>query len=176
MRQTGTAFPCRGEVKRRRINPLSRHSVSDGGSTSAPARSPGFTLNFQPSTLNRLGVAWLDAYALRAHTFPMSSGSDAVSRVGKLYAATGNELVFGLPRGETLRGLSREAKPFTRMAKWEIWFQRFAISFRPSAKVLVFGLPRGETLRGLSREVKPYTRGNEKFHLSPRFVKPKVSY
>jgi hypothetical protein len=37
----------------------------------------------------------------------MSSGSDAVSRVGKLYAATGNELVFGLPRGETLRGLSR---------------------------------------------------------------------
>ena len=56
-----------------------------------------------------------------------------------------------------MRGPPREAKPYTR-AKWEIRFQRFALSFRPSAKVLVFGL---------SREVKPYTRGNEKFHLSP---------
>jgi hypothetical protein len=46
----------------------------------------------------------------------------------------------------------------TRMAKWEIRFQRFAISFRPSAKALVCGL---------SREVKPFTRGNEKFHLFP---------
>jgi hypothetical protein len=35
-----------------------------------------------------------------------------------------------------LRGQPREAKPFTlftRMTKWEIRFQRFAISFRPSA-------------------------------------------
>ena len=32
-----------------------------------------------------------------------------------------------------LRGLPREAKPFTRMAKWEIRFQRFALPFRPSA-------------------------------------------
>jgi hypothetical protein len=55
-----------------------------------------------------------------------------------------------------LRGLPREAKPYTR-AKWEIRFQRFALSFRLSAKVLVFGL---------SREVKSYTRGNEKFHFS----------
>jgi len=88
----------------------------------------------------------------------MSSGADSVSRVAQLYAATGDEF---------LRGLPREAKPFTRMAKWEIRFQRFAISFRPSAKVLVCGLPRGETLRGLSCEAKPFTRGNEKFHLSP---------
>ena len=81
-----------------------------------------------------------------------------------------------------LRGLPREAtcppkpwrrrKPFTWMAKWEIRFQRFAISFRPSAlDVCRFRhqhfLPRGETLRGLSREVEPFTRGNEKFHLGP---------
>ena len=51
----------------------------------------------------------------------------------------------------------RRRKPFTR-AKWEIRFQRFALSFRLSAKALVCGL---------SRKVKPYTRGNEKFHLSP---------
>jgi hypothetical protein len=38
----------------------------------------------------------------------------------------------GLSRGEALRELPREAKPFTR-AKWESRFQRFAISFRPSA-------------------------------------------
>jgi hypothetical protein len=86
----------------------------------------------------------------------MSSGSDAESRVGKLYAATGKAL---------LRGPPREAKPFTRMAKWEIRFQRFAISFRPSAKVLMRSSPRGETLRGLSREAKPFTRGNEKSQL-----------
>jgi hypothetical protein len=36
--------------------------------------------------------------------------------------------------GEKLQNFKpREAKPFTRMAKWEIRFQRFAISFRPSA-------------------------------------------
>jgi hypothetical protein len=34
---------------------------------------------------------------------------------------------------ELLRGLPREAKPFTR-AKWEIRFQRFALSFRPSSE------------------------------------------
>jgi hypothetical protein len=39
----------------------------------------------------------------------MPAGSDAVSRVGKLYAATGNELLRGLPRGETLRGFTRPA-------------------------------------------------------------------
>jgi hypothetical protein len=32
-----------------------------------------------------------------------------------------------------LRGQPREAKPFTRMAKWEIRFQRFALSSRTSA-------------------------------------------
>ena len=64
--------------------------------------------------------------------------------------------------GEKLQDLRpREAKPFTRlkfMAKWEIRFQRFAISFQPSGNALVFGL---------SREVKPFTRANEKFHLFP---------
>ena len=66
------------------------------------------------------------------------------------------------PREATCRAEARRRrKPFTR-AKWEIRFQRFAISFRPSVKALVFGLPReagsllrglprGETLRGLSR-------------------------
>src|ERR1039458_4017127 len=71
-----------------------------------------------------------------------------------------------------LRGLPREAKPFTRMAKWEIRFQRFAISFRPSAKVLMRSPPR--EAKGLLRGYA--ARANEKFHLSPRFVKPKVSY
>jgi hypothetical protein len=33
-----------------------------------------------------------------------------------------------------LRGQPREAKPFTR-AKWEIRFQRFALSFRPLASI-----------------------------------------
>jgi hypothetical protein len=54
-------------------------------------------------------------------------------RLKDFYAATGNEFLRGLPRGETLRGQPREAKPFTRMAKWEIRFQRFAISLQPSA-------------------------------------------
>jgi hypothetical protein len=34
-----------------------------------------------------------------------------------------------------MRGQPREAKPFTRMAKWEIRFQRFALSFRPLASI-----------------------------------------
>ena len=34
-----------------------------------------------------------------------------------------------------LRGPPREAKPFTRMAKWEIRFQRFALSFRLLASI-----------------------------------------
>jgi hypothetical protein len=96
----------------------------------------------------------------------MSSGVDAESRVRlktfygacrvvKLYAATGNEF---------LRGLPREAKPFTRMAKWEIRFQRFAISFRPSALGLCrFRLPLAFSLQPLA-----FASGaNEKFHLSP---------
>jgi hypothetical protein len=131
----------------------------------------------------------------------MSSGVDAVSRVVKLYAATGKALLRGLARGdlsrhsfwataETLRGLPREAtcpskssnagrswkafyvashvrpKAFyvvTRMAKWEIRFQRFALSFRPSAKVLMRSPPR--EAEGLLRGYA--ARGNEKFHLSP---------
>jgi hypothetical protein len=131
----------------------------------------------------------------------MSSGSDAESRVGKLYAATGKALLRGLPREATpvhrslgevgcpptcppksrntgrrrkprrswkpftrLRGLPREAKPFTRMAKWEIRFQRFAISFRPSAlDVCRFRLPLAFSLQNLAFA----TGANEKFHLSP---------
>ena len=58
------------------------------------------------------------------------------------------------------------------MAKWEIRFQRFALSFRPSAKVLMRSSPRGETLRGPPREAEGLLRGyaaraNEKFHLPP---------
>jgi hypothetical protein len=37
--------------------------------------------------------------------------------------------------GEKLQNFKpREAKPFTRMAKWEIRFQRFAILFQPSSE------------------------------------------
>jgi hypothetical protein len=76
--------------------------------------------------------------------------------------------------GEKLQNLKpREAKPFTRMAKWEIRFQRFALSFRPSAlDVCCFRFPLAFSIQplafacGLSREVKPYTRANEKFRLS----------
>jgi hypothetical protein len=40
----------------------------------------------------------------------------------------------GQPREATCRAeAKRRRKPFTRMAKWEIRFQRFALSFRPSA-------------------------------------------
>ena len=61
-----------------------------------------------------------------------------------------------------LRGPPREAKPYTR-AKWEIRFQRFALSFRPSVKVLVGSPPR--EAEGLLRGYA--ARGNEKFHLPP---------
>jgi hypothetical protein len=85
------------------------------------------------------------------------------------------------PREATCPSKSRNAerswKPFTRlnfMAKWEIRFQRFAISFRPSAKVLMRSSPRGETLRGPPREAESLlrgyaARGNEKFHFPPAF-------
>jgi hypothetical protein len=104
-------------------------------------------------------------------------------RLKDFYAATGKALLRGLPRGETLRGQPREAKPFTRMAKWEIRFQRFAISFRPSAlDVCCFRhqhfLPRrNRTCLGLPRPAtwgrRPFTwenlafaiGANEKFHL-----------
>jgi hypothetical protein len=61
----------------------------------------------------------------------------------------------------------RSWKPFTRlkfMAKWEIRFQRFAISFRPSALGLCrFRLPLAFSLQPLA-----FASGaNEKFHLSP---------
>ena len=48
----------------------------------------------------------------------MSSGVDAVSRVVKLYAATGKALLRGLPREATCpskpRNAGRSWKPFTR--------------------------------------------------------------
>jgi len=81
--------------------------------------------------------------------------------------ATGNEFLRGLPRGETLRGLPREAenftrlrgqpreaKPFTRkfMAKWEIRFQRFAISFRPSPSPRRNSVKTGVPMAGRRRE------------------------
>jgi hypothetical protein len=67
--------------------------------------------------------------------------------------------------GEKLQNLKpREAKPFTRkfMAKWEIRFQRFAISFRPFALGLCrFRLPLAFSLQPLA-----FASGaNEKFHL-----------
>ncbi len=95
-----------------------------------------------------------------------------------------------------LRGPPREAKPFTRMAKWEIRFQRFALSFRPSAlghccfrfplafslqplafaRALYADLPRrnsvktGVPMAGRRREPLTFLGGaNEKFHISPTF-------
>jgi hypothetical protein len=75
-----------------------------------------------------------------------------------------------------LRGQSREAKPFTRMAKWEIRFQRFARSFRLftpghccfrfrlafSLQPLAFAIEPREAegfLRGLPREAEGLLRG-----------------
>jgi hypothetical protein len=49
--------------------------------------------------------------------------------------ATGKEFLRGQPRGAALHEQPREAKPFTRMAKWEIRFQRFALSFRLLASI-----------------------------------------
>jgi hypothetical protein len=91
----------------------------------------------------------------------MSSGVDAVSRVVKLYAATGKAILRGLPREATCPSKSSNAgrswKPFTRMAKWEIRFQRFAISFRPSAlDVCGFRFPLAFAFGA-----------NEIFHFSP---------
>jgi hypothetical protein len=68
-----------------------------------------------------------------------------------------------------LRGQPREAKPFTwtrikYMAKWEIRFQRFALSFRPSALGhCCFRFPLAFSLQPLAfaiepREAKPFTR------------------
>jgi hypothetical protein len=68
----------------------------------------------------------------------------------------------GLLRG--LRGQPREAKPFTRikyMAKWEIRFQRFALSFQPSA-LDVCRASRTFSIQPLAFVIG----GNEKFHLS----------
>jgi hypothetical protein len=66
-----------------------------------------------------------------------------------------------------LRGLPREAKPFTRlkfMAKWEIRFQRFAISFRPSA----LDVCRARHVAAWQSFTRFYAvQANEKFHLSP---------
>jgi hypothetical protein len=53
------------------------------------------------------------------------------------------------------------------MTKWEIRFQRFAISFRPSAKVLMRSPPR--EAEGLLRGYA--ARGNEKFHIPPTHPK-----
>ena len=70
----------------------------------------------------------------------------------------------GLSRGAALREPPREAKPFTRMAKWEIRFQRFALSFRPSA--LGHGCFRPHL--AFSPQPLAFAIGaNEKFHLSP---------
>jgi hypothetical protein len=67
-------------------------------------------------------------------------------------------------------------KPFTR-AKWEIRFQRFALSFRPSALGHCrFHFPLAFSLQPLAFQFLPLAfagalvadvRANEKFHLSP---------
>jgi hypothetical protein len=66
--------------------------------------------------------------------------------------------------GEKLQNIKpREAKPFTR-AKWEIRFQRFALSFRPSAlDVCGFLFPSAFSIQPLAF----ITGANEKFHLGP---------
>jgi hypothetical protein len=57
----------------------------------------------------------------------------------------------------------RSWKPFTRMAKWEIRFQRFALSFRLSALGHgCFRFPLAFSLQPLAFA----TGANEKFHLS----------
>jgi len=63
----------------------------------------------------------------------------------------------GLSRGEALRELPREAKPFTwtRMTKWEIRFQRSALSFRPSA-LDVCSTSRVAQLYAGQREIPPF--------------------
>jgi hypothetical protein len=77
--------------------------------------------------------------------------------------ATGKGFMRGQPREAEgfLRGLPREAKPFTR-AKWEIRFQRFALSFRPSAlDACCFRFPLAFSIQPLAF----VTGANEKFHL-----------
>jgi len=70
--------------------------------------------------------------------------------------------------GEKLQNLKpREAKPFTwftRMAKWEIRFQRFALSFRPfTLGHCCFRFPLAFSLQPLAFAIG----ANEKFHLGP---------
>ena len=73
--------------------------------------------------------------------------------------------------GEKLQNLKpHEAKPFTwftRMAKWEIRFQRFALSFRLSAHdVCCFRFPLAFSLQNFA-----FASGaNEKFHLFPAYL------
>jgi hypothetical protein len=104
----------------------------------------------------------LDARPSRAHPCPMSSG--LLQRLKFM--------------GEKLQNLKpREAKPFTRkfMAKWEIGFQRFAISFRPSAVAFSIqpSLPRrSPAWRDEDGSLQPLafaSGANEKFHLSPSY-------
>jgi hypothetical protein len=68
-----------------------------------------------------------------------------------------------------LRGPPREAKPFTRMAKWEIRFQRFALSFRPSALghcCFRFPLAFQPLPLAFAGALVADVWDNEKFHLS----------
>lgn len=60
----------------------------------------------QSSILDSRELVRLDARAGTAQNSPMPAGSDAVSRVGKLYAATGNELLRGFTRPATLRSFT----------------------------------------------------------------------